>query len=235
MRKFGNTKLSGSRFRIGAIALVVLVIVCITTLFVQVAPKKAKAAADSALYFNPANYSVGLNQDFALDAMINPGSNQVNGVSLQITFDPAKFRLDNIDNAGSPFTDILHAVGQPNFVIDNNAGTAAIDLGVHPGASSVTSLSKVATLSFHSLTKTTDSLIAFSNSAYAVATGESGDVLKTRTPATVTVNAKTYTNADFANLAADWLQAVPGSLADVNSDGVVNTRDMGIMMSNWGG
>lgn len=42
----------------------------------------------------------------------------------------------------------------------------------------------------------------------------------------------TYGNADFATLAADWMQTKT-STADVNSDGTVNGRDLGIMMSNW--
>jgi len=31
----------------------------------------------------------------------------------------------------------------------------------------------------------------------------------------------------------DWLKSETGLTSDVNGDGVVNTRDLGIMMSNW--
>lgn len=52
---------------------------------------------------------------------------------------------------------------------------------------------------------------------------------------TVTANTqvKTYGLADFVNLVAQWLQTGTGLSADVNTDNVVNTRDLGIMMSFW--
>lgn len=41
--------------------------------------------------------------------------------------------------------------------------------------------------------------------------------------------------ADFTALVAQWLQTGTGLSADVNTDNVVNTRDLGIMMSFWSG
>lgn len=46
---------------------------------------------------------------------------------------------------------------------------------------------------------------------------------------------KTYSLADFTALVAQWLQTGSGLSADVNTDNVVNTRDLGIMMSFWSG
>lgn len=227
MGKFRKAKLSRLRFKIGAVALAVLAIIGVSALAIQTTSKKAIAAADSAIYFTPASNSVGLNADFTLDAMINPGTNLVNGVSLQVSFDSSKFRLDSVDASGTLFT-----VTMPGGFINNTNGTATTEVGVYPGNPSVTSTAKVATLSFHSLATAANSPIAFSNSAYAVATGEGGDVLTTRTPAAVTVTGVTYDNNDFAALVTDWLHT-GSSPADVNSDNVVNTRDLGIMMSNW--
>lgn len=53
--------------------------------------------------------------------------------------------------------------------------------------------------------------------------------------ATVSVNTqtRTYGLADFVTLVAQWLQTGSGQSADVNTDNVVNTRDLGIMMSYW--
>jgi hypothetical protein len=42
-----------------------------------------------------------------------------------------------------------------------------------------------------------------------------------------------YTLSDFANLANDWLKSKQSS-ADLNVDGIIDTRDLGIMMSKWG-
>ncbi|MCD4783153.1 MAG: hypothetical protein K8T10_04890, partial [Candidatus Eremiobacteraeota bacterium] len=45
----------------------------------------------------------------------------------------------------------------------------------------------------------------------------------------------TYGISDFAQLIIDWLKSIvsPFSVVDLNEDGIVNTRDLGIMMSNW--
>lgn len=42
-----------------------------------------------------------------------------------------------------------------------------------------------------------------------------------------------YSLSDFINLVTDWLQSKPGSPGDVSGDGVVNSKDLGIMMSQW--
>lgn len=53
------------------------------------------------------------------------------------------------------------------------------------------------------------------------------------TPVTVSTQTRTYGLADFTALVAQWLQTGSGHSADVNTDNVVNTRDLGIMMSYW--
>jgi len=45
--------------------------------------------------------------------------------------------------------------------------------------------------------------------------------------------AETYSITDFISLVADWLKNISGSPADVNLDGLVNSKDLGIMMSGW--
>lgn len=52
------------------------------------------------------------------------------------------------------------------------------------------------------------------------------------TAVTSSTQMRTYTITDFTLLVTDWLKTM-SSAADVNSDGVVNTRDLGIMMSHW--
>lgn len=48
----------------------------------------------------------------------------------------------------------------------------------------------------------------------------------------VTTLTKKYSLPDFAALVTDWLQT-KASPADVSGDGTVNSKDLGIMMSNW--
>lgn len=190
---------------------------------------KAQAAAESTIYFNPADTSVNLNQDFNLEAKINPASNQITAVVVDMTFDHTKFSLTSITPSSS-FSSVL----QP-AAIDNNAGTGSITLGVplHNPPTPVTSDSVVATFVFHSLTSPVSSApFTFTSQSMAAALNETSDVIVTRTPATVTISAKTYSMPDFVNLVADWLKTA-SSPADVNSDGKVNSRDLGIMMHSW--
>ena len=53
------------------------------------AQKKAEAAPESSIYFDPASLSSAVGGTFTLDAKINPGSNLVYGVDAAITFDPS--------------------------------------------------------------------------------------------------------------------------------------------------
>ncbi|MDD5084316.1 MAG: cohesin domain-containing protein [Candidatus Moranbacteria bacterium] len=143
----------------------------------------ADAAAASTLLFNPATTSVGVDQQFTLEAKVNPGTNAVSGVDMRVTYDQTKFRLDSI-TPSSTFSLELQAAS-----INNTTGNASIALGVPFGTPSVTTTSTVATLSFHSLASTTNSSIAFTTSSLVSADGESGNALATRTPASVTVDA----------------------------------------------
>lgn len=208
-----------------------IVFVCILVSFsFENISKEALAAASSTLYLDPATHSTTINQDFTINAMVNPGGNQLTAVVLDITFDPAVLRLDGISMAGSAFSLPLQAAS-----INNANGTASITVGV-PMASPivpVTAVSNVATLSFHSLAEASSSSVTITNSSLASALDNgSEDALMARNGAAITIAGATYGNADFANLVTDWLQ-VGSSQTDINADGVVNTRDLGIMMSNW--
>ena len=191
-------------------------------------------SAPGALFFQPANLSVANDQDFTLDAMFNPpASGQAIAVQLRVTFDASKFQAVDVNNDGSLFNEILKGTGQPDYVIDNNAGTVSIDLAVKTGGNPVSVLSKVATFKFHSIAAATNSSITFADNSIAL--GESMEnLVSSRMSASVTVEGQSpkYNNSNFAQLVTDWLQT-KSSPADVNNDGKVNSRDLGIMMSNW--
>ncbi len=44
---------------------------------------------------------------------------------------------------------------------------------------------------------------------------------------------KTYSISNFTSLVATWLHTGANPGIDLNSDSIVNTRDLGIMMSKW--
>lgn len=188
--------------------------------FIKPLIKIVRAIPNSILSFTPASKTVGNNQDFTLDAMIDPRTNQISAVELHIAFDSTKFRLDSMNTAGSPFTVTLQGAS-----IDNVNGTASLIVGI-PASSPpvpVTTMSKLATLSFHSLAAASSSPISFTTASVAAALGEGSiNVITDRIPSLVTVDAApptggsiTYTNGYLANtsvslVASDGTDAVSG-------------------------
>jgi hypothetical protein len=222
MKRRNKKKYFGSPI---AFSITLAVVVCFSMIFDF--KNKAEAAPDSVVYLNPAETSVDTGSAFSLDAMINPGTNRVSAVELHITFDHTKLNIGSITPNTLAFPEILTAAQ-----IDNNAGTALIVLGSGSSAY-VTTTSAIATINFTAVASGTDNVSL--SGTRAAASGEgSTNVITSLTGSAVTVSdvVITYGNDDFALLVADWLQTKV-SLADVNSDGTVNSRDLGIMMSNW--
>jgi hypothetical protein len=189
---------------------------------------KAQAAPNSAIRFEPAAATVAKDQEFSLDAKINPGTNQIAAVEVHITFDAAKFQMTNIV-ASSAFRSILQ-----DGTYDNVAGTASIILGVptHDPPAPVITDSTVATITMKAIVQNGTFPVAFTTGTRAADINEIGiNAIITWTPSQITIGRK-FGNADFAILASDWLQTKT-SEADVNTDGKVNTQDLGIMMSSW--
>ncbi len=59
-----------------------------------------------------------------------------------------------------------------------------------------------------------------------------GNVNTTDTTITFSISNQTYNLSNFTSLVTNWL-GIGDSNSDINNDGVVNTRDLGIMMSSW--
>ena len=195
-------------------------------------PSRVEAAPNSTVYLDPASVSPSLNSTFTLNAVINPGTNRVSVVDLRVNFDHTRVRLDsmtpNVSSTPGDFSGVLQPVQ-----INNSNGTASVILDTGISTNYVTTTKTMATLVFTAIGS--GSATVNLNGTVAAAESENTDVITTRTPATVTIGEQhpTYGIADFQNLVADWLRSIQGSPADVNADNVVNSRDLGIMMSYW--
>jgi hypothetical protein len=190
----------------------------------------AEAAPDASIYFEPASVSSSVGSSFDLVANINPGTNEVSSVELNITFDPAVLKLNSVTANAVAFPVVFAGP-----TIDNSAGTANLSLGIMPGATPtyIKATTAIATFNFTVLVASPGSQVSFAATSMAMAKGQgSTNVVANYTRSVVTALGRNYGNADFAILAADWLQT-KSSPADVNSDGIVNAQDLGIMMSNW--
>jgi hypothetical protein len=214
---------------IAILFVVVSILVYGGSLFFQ---EKAEAAPNSTVYFEPASKTVNNNSTFSLEAKVSPGTNQVYAAALRVSFDPTKVRITSITENSSVFGQVI-AKSTPDNA--NATGTASIDLMTALAADRpvITSPTTIATFTFQAIGNGSNS-ISFTDKTVIGAVGESGNVVTTTTPATIVVSARTYSLADWTNIATHWLQPLSGeSNGDYNGDSMVNTRDIGIIMHSW--
>jgi hypothetical protein len=169
----------------------------VVSLFYPLSP--TRAAVTSAILFNPASTSVGTGQTFSLTARINPNGNAVTAIMLNVTFDATRLELTTV----APSTAFSNKLSGP--IINNTTGTASMDVGVPTtNTTGVTSLSDVAVFSFKSKTTGGSASVNFTSDTMAASIGDTGNVISTRTGATVTVQAPNQNprgNIDSANTA----------------------------------
>lgn len=164
-----------------SIIFIILLLLSIVTIFNKISSRAA--TSDAILFFNPSSRSVSAGSDFALVARIDPGSNTsvgINAVQLDVTFDPTKLQLSDIQKSDA-FGTIFKVAS-----INNNAGTASIVL-ITPSQPDITSTSDVATFNFHAQAAGS-SAVSFAASSDAAVNDDKGTlVVGTRTSASVTV------------------------------------------------
>lgn len=139
----------------------------------------SSAAAESTLYFDPATATVNVGSDIDLVATVDPGTNEVTSVVVDITYDPAVLSLTS---KSCLFPTELYNPALPS----PQNGTARIDCGILSGDGAMT-ISPVATFTFQALTPAANSLVEFTLQTIAAAEGESDNVIITRTPASINI------------------------------------------------
>ncbi|NTU73911.1 hypothetical protein HGB07_07190 [Candidatus Roizmanbacteria bacterium] len=145
---------------------------------------ETKAATDAELSFDQATASVTVGQTVTLVAELDPGTNQVGAVELDVTFDPAVLELDSITRSAAFNTTLAGPT------INNTAGVGSIDVGLltnPPTYITTDSLDKtIATFVFTSLATANNSPVSFATTSNASAMG--AYVVATRTNSQITVN-----------------------------------------------
>lgn len=215
-----------------ATSFIIILLFIATAFFIFRHSKSVMAAANSTVYFSPATVSVNNGSTFALDARLNPGTNQVIGVELHISYDPSRVHITS-------FTKNNSALGAEIIapIYDNSTGKAEMTYFTSFSATPpiITTDSSVATINFQAVGEGSSN-ISYDASTVVSDLNDSNNVVQTRTPVQVTVGTatKTYTITDFTNIATHWLQNVTGEVnGDYNADGKANSRDMGIVMHSW--
>jgi len=153
--------------------------------------KYAKADPNTTLYFSPSSTSVTAGSDFTMTALVDTGTNALTEVDVIITYDESLFSLTSIACSDTFPTEVANVIPSPQD------GTASVACGKLSGDPVTSSAATVATFSFSALTTTvTDSAIGFDESSLAADDVEEGNMITTRTGATVTITAASTSNND---------------------------------------
>ncbi len=133
--------LSNKFFIIGNLILL-LIAIPVTLFFVKKQQEvRSKAAASSKLYFAPSSINTSTTcQSFNVDVMVDPGTNIVNVVKLYITYDPTLLSVSQITPSD--------AFKETQSAASITSGAANIGLSTGFNATSVSSVTKVATITF---------------------------------------------------------------------------------------
>ncbi|HSA07960.1 MAG TPA: cohesin domain-containing protein [Candidatus Moranbacteria bacterium] len=176
----GKTMLKNIK-KIGAISIAAIFL---AVSFMPAVPT-AKAATDAVLSFDQATVSVETGDTVTLVARVNPGTNEVGAVELDVTFNPSILQLDSITRSDA-FNTTLGGPTIDNTGTEDTDGTGSIDVGLLTSpATYITTTSDVATFVFTALSTATNSPVVFAATSDASAHGEY--VVLTRTPSRVTV------------------------------------------------
>lgn len=201
--------------------------------------RRANAAADAVLTFNPSSTTVTNGATFSIGIMINPGSHQISNADLALTFDAARLNLTSVTNLGSPFSVIQgSAIGTGTLVY--SAGTA-MGSNVTLANLSPATTAIYATLNFTALA-TGSPVVSIGASTAFYADDEPGinQLFSTNVNTTVTISATDTTSPTFTavdGVSASWVKSdtINYTVADAtgvasqfygfSTDGTCNSSD----------
>lgn len=193
----------------------------------------AQLSAGPSIYLEPATQNITVGETFSLVAKINPGDNaEIQGVNLILDYDESLISLDSITRPSTPVFDLYFGLTAPNPADGTADVTAAFSSASFLPINTAT---EVVLFNFTANSVGSADVI-FGEGSYASSNGLSVAVSAAGSAVTVgAVPHETYNSTDVSHLISNWLQTIAGGSAvgDVNLDGKVDSRDLGIMMSYW--
>jgi len=151
-------------------------------------PSKSGAANPVSVYFETESVNVNKNSDFSVKIKIDPQSEKITGIELNLGFDKNKISLQGLDKS-SAFPYVLQQAS-----INNNNGTATIVVGVAvPPANPASGISDVIILRGKSKEVLGQGILRVEQTSKAAASGQSVNVIKSYGSMTVNVNFPTAT------------------------------------------
>lgn len=188
---------SGKRLLLFGFILILLIGIPLSLYLVQQQQQvRSNAEKSTTLSITPATNTKNVGDSIPLDVMIDPGKNLASFVKLEITYDPTKLSIDQqtgfVPNASTfPVT-----VEGPAF----SSGKILVSLSIGANTTAaISTVSKVATITFKALETTSGSTTAVGLGAQTqvLSAGSndqaSEDILSTTNPAAITIGGATVT------------------------------------------
>lgn len=193
-------------------------------------PTATPVPASATLSLLPATQTVGVTTQFAVEARVNSGTNPINAIQADVTYDSAKLDVVSIDRSTSAFPiEAQHTVGTGTINMARGTTTAvtgdkliAIITFKPKATASGTAQANFATSSevMSSITNT-NILTQRNGGTYTIQVAKQGDLN----------NDNAVDVKDLSILLVNWQST--NAVADINKDGKVDVKDLSIMLVNW--
>lgn len=187
MKAFWNT-VKHKYFKVAA-TVMVLFLPIILVVNQQEKETRSRASASTTLSFSPTTTSTNplvkkIGDSFSLDLIVEPGSNTISSIKLDIIYDPTKVSLSSTNPLAVNETVFSEIIEGPIYT----SGRIQIILAAGPNlSSSITTASRALTLNLVAKNTTSQTLVSFgsNNFIYSVSSNNSGgeNVLSTTIPA----------------------------------------------------
>lgn len=210
--------MSAKKIILAIIAIIVLLAIPITVfLLMRSQDIRQRAAPATTLDFSPSTIATTEGEEFTVDVIVTTGGNQITGADLKVIFDPDKLEAQSIQKG----------TFLPNILVAGSVspGVASITLGA-PSTTPGNGTGTLATLTFKALASTSGPIsLRFSQpETQVIGIGETGNVLVSASPATVTIN-NTDGSAAFADTSSPTAtpSAAPTGAPSASPSGSVTT------------
>jgi len=194
-------------------------------------------AAEGDVWLTPVNQNVGTSTGFDVEVHMDTGGKQLSTFNLYLDFDANNVTLNtvrgDVEGGISKGTDTINynMMANSGDISNGHYRFAGINADNTINGADV-HIATIHLMSTGNFTAGTTSLSLRVNEL----SDELGNALSsgTTTGATVTFVSgnQTYNLSNFISIVNNWL-GIGDNTSDLNNDGVVNTRDVGIAMSGW--
>ena len=192
-------------------------------------------AAEGDVWLTPVSQTLGSSENFDMEVRMDTGGKNIGAFNMYFDFTTSDISIDTTqgDSGIDKGADIssYSALVNADDIVNGHIRFGGMTVSGYANANDI-HLATIHAQTTAGFTSETSSLILRVNEL----SDELGNALSSGiiTGASVVYNGvvQVYNLSNFTQLENNWLGS-GNTESDINSDGIVNTRDLGIMMSNW--